>query len=81
MIAVRGATLGKMAAGVRVIRADNGQVPGWGSSFVRWIIPTVANFFCGLLALLIYMSGLFDNTHRNQGWHDKAAGTFVIRSR
>jgi uncharacterized RDD family membrane protein YckC len=80
-IAIRGATLGKMAAGVKVIRADNGQVPGWGSSFVRWIIPTVAGFFCSLLTLLIYISPLFDNTHRNQGWHDKAAGTFVIRAR
>ncbi len=80
-IAVRGATLGKMAAGVRVVRSDNGQVPGWGSSFVRWIIPTVANFVCGLLTLLVYISPFFDNTHRNQGWHDKAASTFVIRAR
>ena len=81
MIAVKGATLGKMAVGVKVIRADNGQVPGWGSSFVRWIIPTVGNFICGLIALLVYISPFFDGTHRNQGWHDKAAGTFVVRTR
>jgi uncharacterized RDD family membrane protein YckC len=80
-IAIRGATLGKQATGVRVVRSDNGQVPGWGPSFVRWIIPTAANFVCGLLSLLVYISPFFDNTHRNQGWHDKAASTFVIRTR
>ena len=69
------------AMGVKVVRADNGQVPGWGSSFIRWIIPTVAGFVCSLLTLLVYISPFFDGTHRNQGWHDKAASTFVIRTR
>jgi uncharacterized RDD family membrane protein YckC len=80
-IAVRGATLGKQAMGVKVVRSDNGQVPGWGSSFIRWIIPTAASFVCSLLTLLVYISPFFDGTHRNQGWHDKAANTFVIRTR
>jgi hypothetical protein len=36
---------------------------------------------CGLVTLLVYISPFFDNTGRNQGWHDKVAKTFVINSR
>jgi uncharacterized RDD family membrane protein YckC len=81
MIAVRGATIGKQVMGVRVVRSDNAGVPGWGPALIRWIIPTAAGFACSLLTLLIYISPFFDNAHRNQGWHDKAANTFVIRTR
>lgn len=81
MIAVKGATLGKMAVGVKVVRADTAQVLGWGPAFVRWVIPAAASVACWLLTLLIWLSPLFDSAHRNQGWHDKAAGDFVIRSR
>jgi uncharacterized RDD family membrane protein YckC len=81
MIAVRGATIGKQAMGVRVVRSDNAGVPGWGPAFIRWIIPTAAGFACSVLSLLVYISPFFDGAHRNQGWHDKAANTFVIRTR
>ncbi len=80
MIALKGQTLGKMATGVKVVRSDNGLVPGWGKSVGRWIIPTVLAFipFVGwLLSLLVYLSLLWDNAR--QGWHDKAAGTLVIK--
>ena len=80
MIAIRGRTIGKQVAGIRVVRADNAGIPGWGPSFLRWLVPTAAGVFCGLLTLLVYISPFFDNTHRNQGWHDKAASTFVIRA-
>lgn len=85
MIAIRGQTLGKMMTSVKVVRADNGLVPGWGKSIVRWIIPTIAGSILaflipgigGLLSLLIYVSLLWDSAR--QGWHDKAAGTLVIK--
>lgn len=80
MIATKGQTLGKMAVRIRVVRADNGLVPGWGKSIGRWIIPAALNFipFVGwLLALLVYVSLLWDKVR--QGWHDKAAGTLVIK--
>jgi uncharacterized RDD family membrane protein YckC len=80
-IALRGQTLGKQALGVKVVRGDNGQVPGWGPSLIRWVIPYAASFVCGLATLLIYVSPFFDDTKRNQGWHDKAASTFVIKVR
>ena len=44
MIATLGQTLGKKWAGVTVVRADNGAVPGWGKSFVRWLIPVRGQF-------------------------------------
>lgn len=80
MIALKGQTLGKMATSIKVIRADNGLVPGWGKSIGRWIIPAVLGFipFVGwLLSLLVYISLTWDRTR--QGWHDKAAATLVIK--
>lgn len=80
MIATRGQTLGKMMTSVKVVRADNGLVPGWGKSIGRWIIPAVLNFIPAVgpfLSLLVYLSLLWDSAR--QGWHDKAAGTFVIK--
>ena len=80
MIALKGQTLGKMATRIRVVRADNGQIPGWGKSIGRWIIPAALGFipFVGwLLSLLVYLSLLWDKVR--QGWHDKAAGTLVVK--
>lgn len=81
MIAVRGQTLGKMMTSIKVVRADNGLGPGWGKSIGRWIIPTVVAFIPavgGLLSLLVYLSLLWDSAR--QGWHDKAAGTLVVKA-
>lgn len=80
MIAIRGQTLGKMAVRIKVVRADNGMNPGWGKSIGRWILPAVLGFipFVGwILSLLVYISLLWDRAR--QGWHDKAAGTFVVK--
>ena len=81
LIAVKGQTLGKMAVSIKVVRADNGRVPGWGKSAGRWIIPTVANFIPlvgWILSLLVFISLLWDRVR--QGWHDKVAGTLVIKA-
>lgn len=83
LTAARGQTLGKMATRIRVVRADNGLLPGWGQSFGRWVVPSVfwiAGFFIpfvGLAALLVYASLLWGKVR--QGWHDKAAGTLVVK--
>ena len=39
LIAIRGQTIGKMATRIRVVRADNGELPSWGRSFGRWAVP------------------------------------------
>ena len=80
-IALKGQTLGKMATRIKVVRADNGLVPGWGKSVGRWIIPAAAAFIPlvgWILSLLVYLSLLWDKVR--QGWHDKAAGTLVIKA-
>ena len=81
MIAVRGQTLGKMVLRVKVVRLDNGLVPGWRKSIGRTIIPMAAALIplAGWLgALLIYGSLLWSD--RRQGWHDQAAKTLVIQA-
>ena len=37
----RGRTLGKRAAGIQVLRHDNGHVPSLVRSIIRWIIPYI----------------------------------------
>ena len=78
MIALKGQTVGKMVMSIRVARADNGDLPGWGKATGRWALP----WLMGLIpligwigALLTYLSLTWDD--RRQGWHDKAAGTVV----
>ncbi|MFD8483764.1 RDD family protein [Kitasatospora sp. NPDC059673] len=79
MISFAGATLGKMALGLRVVKENTGQNPGAGAGFVRFIIPQVGYFLCGIGMLLVFLSPFFDNSGKLQGWHDRAAGTLVIK--
>jgi uncharacterized RDD family membrane protein YckC len=79
MISLLGATLGKMALGLRVVKESTGQAPGLGAGFVRYIIPIVGVFLCYIGALLVYLSPFWDSTGKLQGWHDRAAGTVVIK--
>ncbi|GAA1412643.1 hypothetical protein GCM10009639_65100 [Kitasatospora putterlickiae] len=79
MVSFVGATLGKMAMGLRVVKESTGQNPGLGGGFIRFIIPIVGAFVCYIGALLVYLSPFFDNSGKLQGWHDRAAGTLVIK--
>jgi uncharacterized RDD family membrane protein YckC len=79
MIAFLGATLGKMAVGIKVVKEETGQAPGAGAGFIRWIMPMVGAFLCYIGAALVYLSPLFDNSGKSQGWHDRAAHTLVIK--
>ena len=65
----------------KVVREQDGGLPGWGQSALRWLIPQVAGLVCGLVTLLVYLSPFFDNTGRQQGWHDKVAKTLVVNSK
>lgn len=71
---LQGQTPGQRALGLRVVRARDGAPPGLVPAFIRglgMLISTWA-FFLGLLWVA------WDP--RKQGWHDKIAGTFVVRS-
>ena len=77
LTATKGQTLGKWVTDIKVIRSDNGLVPGWGRSLGRYLaswgtIPALGQ----VLALVVCAPLLWDRTH--QGLHDKAAATLVI---
>ena len=77
LIATKGQTLGKMATRIKVVGAHNGLVPGWGRSMGRSIIRALAGFV-PFLSLVVDLSLLWDENR--QGWHDKAAGTLVVKA-
>jgi uncharacterized RDD family membrane protein YckC len=78
LTAIKGQTVGKMIMGIKVVRSADGQVPGFGPSFMRWLLPIIGAVICGIGQILVYLSPLFDSSGRVQGWHDKAANTLVI---
>jgi uncharacterized RDD family membrane protein YckC len=68
-----GQTLGKMAAGIRVVPADDSDTLDLGRAFLRtlvWVLLAVP-------AGLGFLSALFSRDHR--GLHDRFAGTRVVR--
>lgn len=81
-----GRTIGGAAVGIRAVDAD-GAIPGYGRASLRFAVPAGAQligfipfigFLGTLLQLLIYLWMLWDPN--KQGLHDKAAGTYVVRS-
>ena len=70
----RQATPGKMALSIRIVDATTGSAPSTGRCVGRYFAYFVSIFPLGLG--LIWVA--FDK--RKQGWHDKLAGTVVIRS-
>jgi uncharacterized RDD family membrane protein YckC len=79
MVGLLGATVGKLAVGVRVVKADTGQKPGLLSALIRFVIPYAGYIACGVGMLLVYLSPFWDKSGRRQGWHDKAASTMVLQ--
>lgn len=77
-VALKGQTPGKMAAGIKIVRADGGGIPGWGAAAGRWVIPTIGYIVLFIPGLLVHASLLWDD--RRQGWHDKAVKTLVARA-
>lgn len=72
-----GKTPGQAMLGLRTSSLE-GLAPGWGAVFVR-------NLVFGLICLipvagvvLALISNVFDQNSKRQGWHDKAARTFVF---
>jgi uncharacterized RDD family membrane protein YckC len=69
----RQATPGKMAFAARIVDACSGGKP----SGVQWAIRYVGYFVSTIPFLLGLIWVAFDP--RKQGWHDKLAGTVVVR--
>jgi uncharacterized RDD family membrane protein YckC len=58
---------------MRIVMADDGSKPDWVRMLLRYVglIISIVIFFLGVI-----WAG-FDR--RKQGWHDKMAGTVVVR--
>jgi uncharacterized RDD family membrane protein YckC len=71
MIRYYGATLGKMAAGVKVVRTDGSGV-GWGISIGRYFMKIVSS----MILLIGYIIAGFDDEKR--ALHDRVCDTRVV---
>jgi uncharacterized RDD family membrane protein YckC len=67
------ATPGKMVIGARIVDASTGAAPGLRQNVVRYLGYFLSTFFLFLGFIWI----AFDK--KKQGWHDKLAGTVVVR--
>ncbi|MCS7313728.1 MAG: RDD family protein, partial [Acidobacteria bacterium] len=73
--ATRGYSLGKRMLGLRIHTVDGQSPIGMGKALVRFL----SRFLSGMCLYLGYLWALFDA--RRQTWHDKFAGTVVVRVR
>lgn len=71
----KGATPGKMAISAKIVDAETGAMPTPGQCIGRYLAYCISMLPLGLG--LIWVA--FDK--RKQGWHDKLAGTVVVRDK
>jgi uncharacterized RDD family membrane protein YckC len=74
MIRYYGATLGKMAAGVKVVRTDGSGI-SWGISIARYFMKMVS----GIILMIGYIMAGFDREKR--ALHDRVCDTRVMYKR
>lgn len=75
--ATRGRTVGGVTVGIRTVDARE-AAPGWWRVLLRTAIVVVAGIVPVIGSLLVTVSSVWDRDRRRQGWHDKAAGTWVV---
>ncbi|NNG20260.1 RDD family protein [Naumannella sp. ID2617S] len=81
MLRFRGASLGKLACGLRVVPAEQGHAPvrlPWGTALLRPLVTRLLGLV-PLLGLIDYLFPLWDR--RRQTLHDKVVKTQVVRNR
>lgn len=76
-----GATVGNATTGIRTVSYRTGRPAGLLAILVRQLV--VAAGFLVLLVgeWVVVVSGTWDSSPAQRGWHDKAAGTLVLRAR
>ncbi|HII06220.1 MAG TPA: RDD family protein [Methanotrichaceae archaeon] len=70
----KGQTPGMKLVEIKLIRADGIHPIGYKKGFFRWVGMEIS----GMVFLLGYIWILIDK--KKQGWHDKIAGTYVVRA-
>jgi uncharacterized RDD family membrane protein YckC len=69
-----GQTVGKMLLGIKVVREDNGGVPGLGSAAIRTALRIIDSLFFYLVAFIAVLA-----SGKNQRLGDMVANTLVVR--
>ena len=77
LTAVTGQTIGRKATQARIIRIKDGEAPGWNKAFLRWAVHACLS--CVPFINPLYLCPLLADNDR-RGWHDKAAGTIVVKT-
>jgi uncharacterized RDD family membrane protein YckC len=75
MEATQGATFGKKAFGLRVVREDGSPI-GWGEAIIRFVLRIVDSFFFYLVGLICILV-----TEKQQRVGDLVAKTIVIKTK
>ena len=73
-LAKSGQTWGRRIVGIKVVRTDNGQAPGWGKAIGR----TLFSYISSWIFYLGYFWMIWDD--QKQTWHDKVADTYVVQA-
>ncbi|MDQ3980681.1 MAG: RDD family protein [Actinomycetota bacterium] len=74
-----GASVGKMALGIKVRDADTGGPIGVGKAALRRFIYNILWYLLVIPGVINGLSPLWDD--RKQSWHDKAVNSVVVRRR
>jgi uncharacterized RDD family membrane protein YckC len=69
-----GQTVGKMLFGIKVVREDNGEVPGLGAAALRPLLRIIDGIFFYAVAFVSVLA-----TQKNRRLGDMAANTLVVR--
>ena len=79
--AFTGQTLGKRLLRIEVVDVTTGRPPRLDGASIRYLVPSVPALVPGIgavITLVVYLSAVWSPTR--QGWHDRAAGTVVVRA-
>lgn len=90
LMAIWGRTLGGWAVGIRCVRVDTGDRPGWMLATRRWFLlygaagvlafAPVIGPFAWVLILIVGLSPLWDATQRLRGYADHFGRDVVVMS-
>jgi uncharacterized RDD family membrane protein YckC len=69
-----GQTVGKMLLGIKVVREDNGEVPGLSGAAIRTVLRIIDGIFFYLVAYIAVLASA-----KNQRLGDMVAHTLVVR--
>lgn len=79
--ATTGATVGNAITGIRTVSYRTGRPAGLLAILVRQLVVAVGFLVCLVGEWVVVVSGTWDPSPAQRGWHDKAAGTLVLRAR